>query len=95
MPQQSLSDLPSTIAKDIQGFVPAPVRKLFGAYSDTVDKATKGKKDTTWHDKEVDEANESFRKAAQKKAAADPKLGAKKKSTKPAAKKKAAVKKRS
>ena len=77
MAQNSLSDLPATIAKDVQRFVPDPVRKLFGAYSDTVDKATAGKKDTSFHDKAVEEANESFRKAAEGKQ--NPKLGQKKK----------------
>lgn len=38
------------------------------------------KQDTSWHDEQVKEANDSFRKAAQSKASADPKLGMKKKS---------------
>ena len=34
------SDLPGKIAQDVVDFVPAPVRKLFGAYSKGVDKLT-------------------------------------------------------
>jgi hypothetical protein len=94
MAQNSLQDLPKTIAQDVEGFVPAPVRKFFGAASDTADKVTAGKKDLSWHDKAVDDANESFRKSAEKKVAAlNPKLGQKKKAaSKPKGKGKASQK---
>lgn len=84
-----------------QGF--GPMQQFVDDFTKPVDTITRWlgkapapsskKVDPSWHAKEVDEANESFRKAAEKKASADPKLGGKKK-TKPAAKKKAAVKKR-
>lgn len=89
-------DLTKTIAQDIEGFIPSPVRKLWSGYSSAFDgakAATSKKADTSWHDKEVEEANESFKKSAQKKSEG-PKLGQKKSAKKSAAKKKLAAKKR-
>jgi hypothetical protein len=52
-----------------------------------------GKADPSWHNDMVKQANESFRKAAQRKASDDPKLGGQKKKS-AAANKKAVAKKR-